>query len=240
MPVKEIHFPKDPSDSSPIGLQLTGTSSNAAVEILQQGSGTALEVVNNAGTALFSVSKAGAVVAAGVTSAVTGDVTGTASGNPALAPATAARNTVQPSADVVPVTIKGKVSQTAALTEWQDSAGSVLASVTAAGKITAASRVDATDNIRARLAGAAQVHLGDVGPSSEAGLLLGSGNDTNLYRGAANLLKTDDKFVTVAGLGVGNSATANTLGTVTRKIEVFDASGASLGFLPVYDAITTV
>lgn len=42
----------------------------------------------------------------------------------------------------------------------------------------------------------------------------------------------------VASLGVANSAAATTLGTVTSKIEVFDASGASLGFVPVYDAIT--
>lgn len=62
--------------------------------------------------------------------------------------------------------------------------------------------------------------------------------DVNLYRSAANLLKTDDKFVASSGIGVGNSAAATTPGTVTRKIEVFDASGASLGFIPVYDAIT--
>lgn len=63
--------------------------------------------------------------------------------------------------------------------------------------------------------------------------------DTNLYRTAANILKTDDMLVATVGIGVGNSATANTLGTVTRKIEVFSASGVSIGFLPVYDAITT-
>lgn len=67
----------------------------------------------------------------------------------------------------------------------------------------------------------------------------GSGaRDVTLYRNAANQLKTDDKFLATAGIGVGNSAAATTLGTVTRKIEVFDASGASIGFVPVYDAIT--
>lgn len=35
-------------------------------------------------------------------------------------------------------------------------------------------------------------------------------------------------------------ATANTLGTVQGKMEVFDRDGNSLGFVPVYDAITTV
>lgn len=46
------------------------------------------------------------------------------------------------------------------------------------------------------------------------------------------------KILGTAGLGVGNSAAATTLGTVVKKIEVFDASGVSLGFIPVYDAIT--
>ena len=42
----------------------------------------------------------------------------------------------------------------------------------------------------------------------------------------------------VPKLGVGNSAAATTPGTVVNKIEVFDAAGASLGFIAVYDAIT--
>jgi hypothetical protein len=65
-----------------------------------------------------------------------------------------------------------------------------------------------------------------------------AGTDTNLYRAAASQLKTDDMLVTVIGLGVGNSAAATTLGSVTDRIEVFDAAGASLGFIPVYDSIT--
>ena len=39
-------------------------------------------------------------------------------------------------------------------------------------------------------------------------------------------------------IGVGNSAAATTPGTVVQKIEIFDASGSSLGFIPVYDSIT--
>jgi hypothetical protein len=43
----------------------------------------------------------------------------------------------------------------------------------------------------------------------------------------------------VAGaLGVGNSAAATTLGTVVKKMEVFNATGTSLGFVPIYDTIT--
>jgi hypothetical protein len=44
--------------------------------------------------------------------------------------------------------------------------------------------------------------------------------------------------VRAASLGVGNSAAATTLGAVVKKMQVFDASGASLGFVAIYDAIT--
>ncbi|MFD5711318.1 hypothetical protein ACFWHW_13125 [Streptomyces pharetrae] len=65
------------------------------------------------------------------------------------------------------------------------------------------------------------------------------GRDTNLYRSTANVLKTDDMLITAIGLGVGNSAAATTaVGTLVRKMEVFDASGTSLGFVPIYSSIT--
>jgi hypothetical protein len=46
------------------------------------------------------------------------------------------------------------------------------------------------------------------------------------------------KLITHGGLGVGNSAAATTLGSVTKKVEIFDAAGVSLGFVPVYGSIT--
>jgi len=46
------------------------------------------------------------------------------------------------------------------------------------------------------------------------------------------------KLIAWGGLGVGNSATASTPGSVVKKIEVFDQTGASLGFIPVYSSIT--
>lgn len=51
-------------------------------------------------------------------------------------------------------------------------------------------------------------------------------------------LATGFKLLATGGIGVGNSAAATTPGSVTRKIEIFDAAGASLGFVPVYDAIS--
>lgn len=50
--------------------------------------------------------------------------------------------------------------------------------------------------------------------------------------------RCDGKTLATGGLGVGNSAAATTPGTVTKKIEVFDANGASIGFIAVYGAIT--
>lgn len=46
------------------------------------------------------------------------------------------------------------------------------------------------------------------------------------------------KVLATGGLGVGNSAAATTPGTVVKKMQVFDASGTSLGYVAVYDAIT--
>lgn len=78
--------------------------------------------------------------------------------------------------------------------------------------------------------------------SETGGLLWGAGGgtalDTSLYRSGADILKTDDKLVAAAGLGVGNAVAATLPGLVIKKIEVFDANGSSLGFVAVYDAIT--
>lgn len=50
------------------------------------------------------------------------------------------------------------------------------------------------------------------------------------------LLRTQLARLNNAGLGTAASAT--TLGTVTKKLEVFDPNGKSLGFVALYDAIT--
>ncbi|HEX6937761.1 MAG TPA: hypothetical protein VF158_00005 [Longimicrobiales bacterium] len=59
-----------------------------------------------------------------------------------------------------------------------------------------------------------------------------------LTRTPAGDLRHERKLIAAGGLGVGNSAAATTPGAVTRKIEVFDADGNSLGYVAVYDAIT--
>jgi hypothetical protein len=49
---------------------------------------------------------------------------------------------------------------------------------------------------------------------------------------------TVGKNLSKDGIGVGNSAAATTLGTVTKKMEVFDVNGVSLGYVPIYNSIT--
>jgi hypothetical protein len=44
-----------------------------------------------------------------------------------------------------------------------------------------------------------EVKLGGIGPSSKAAILFGTDSDTNLYRDAANTLKTDDNFIVSDG-----------------------------------------
>lgn len=38
--------------------------------------------------------------------------------------------------------------------------------------------------------------------------------------------------------GLGTAASATTLGSVAKKLEVFDQNGQSLGYIALYDAIT--
>lgn len=55
---------------------------------------------------------------------------------------------------------------------------------------------------------------------------------------AAKKIISNTFLVATSGLCVGNSAAATTPGSVVKKIEVFDTAGTSLGFVPVYSAIT--
>ncbi len=77
-----------------------------------------------------------------------------------------------------------------------------------------------------------------VGGSGKGGLQFGTGTDATLYRQGSGVLRSNGKLTADGGIGVGNSANGTTLGTITKKMEVFDASGTSLGFVPIYDAIT--
>lgn len=97
------------------------------------------------------------------------------------------------------------------------------------------------------------VGMGGMGPAGEAGLQFGSGSDVNLYRSAANVLKTDDAFtatgdlltsgdmkLTVVGKGLyvkqGTNATAGTLtlnGATTVTVTTNKVTASSMIFLTI-------
>lgn len=75
--------------------------------------------------------------------------------------------------------------------------------------------------------------------NGKAGVRFGNGGSTELrLNNTAGVIEANAKFTAINGLGVGNSAAATTLGTLSKKMEVFDAAGASLGFVPIYTTIS--
>lgn len=128
---------------------------------------------------------------------------------PLLAPATSARNTIQPTADVVPLTLKGKAGQTANLFEIQDSAAAVLAKVDAAGKVGI---------------GMSPTYVLDVldvrADAQGGGIRLRQAN------GSRQLLLYDGGVTTNATLSVGNSAWDN-----ISMVGVYNAAASRIGLL---------
>ncbi len=61
--------------------------------------------------------------------------------------------------------------------------------------------------------------------------------DTTLYRHSSGL-HTNKKLTAELGLGAPSVAATGPVGTVVRKMQVFDEWGTAIGFIPVYDAIT--
>lgn len=70
------------------------------------------------------------------------------------------------------------------------------------------------------------------------GTRIRNGSDSDMLIVGNTGIGTFAGQVRCAGLGVSNSANATSLGSVVKKMEVFDASGNSLGFVPIYNSIT--
>lgn len=71
--------------------------------------------------------------------------------------------------------------------------------------------------IRASEGTSARTRIGNVGPSNESGILFGSAGDTNLYRSAADTLRTPDTF----------SINGNTQITPGGVVDLLRADGGS-------------
>jgi hypothetical protein len=106
-----------------------------------------------------------------------------------------------------------------------------------AAPVRADATIDAGQGVTAHAGGSAQVALGPAGPAGQPGVRLSPSGDAGLYRHGPGALATGGRILARGGIGVGNSRRATTLGRVVRKVEVFDAQGRPLGYVPVYNAI---
>ena len=161
-----------------------------------------------------------------------------------LAPAASTRNVIQPTgAAVIPLVVKGAASQSAALTTWQNSAGTNLLTVGAGGSILA--------NTSLQLGGYGMVVIGCYwqpgvtfavanGGASNVGLLVkGSASQTADLIQAQNSAGAIQFAIGAAGKMLTNQAVTNTntpSGATARAMPFYDAAGTLLGYAPLYAA----
>lgn len=230
------------------------------------------------------------------------------------APGSSARNVIQPALSTVkPLVIQGAASQSANLTEWQDSAGTILARISASGQLglgTAPTlkchvynstgginliRAEVGDSLGVlvsirntdrewffginsseqfiirdgtggnvdvmRLEPGAPLNslyvtsgglvgIGTTGPGATLGVLCGAAaNKGFLVKGAAsqsaNLVEVQNSAASVlfaveadGDIRTSRASSGTTLGSVTNKLPIYNASGTLLGYIPIYDSIT--
>lgn len=101
------------------------------------------------------------------------------------------------------------------------------ASGQASGSTAFQARVSGDANFRIEIRNNGTIVFGD-----------GAGNNASLASPGASLLRTPGKMLATSGIGVGNSASASAVGTLSKKMQVFDETGASIGYVPIYTTIT--
>lgn len=69
-----------------------------------------------------------------------------------------------------------------------------------------APRVDSDNEVTARKGSSTQVAMGAVGPAGEAGLSLGTGTDTHLYKAGTGVLASDGVFWGLGGVALSTKA----------------------------------
>jgi hypothetical protein len=110
-----------------------------------------------------------------------------------------------PLASVSPLIVKGAAAQSAALAQYQNSAGTTLLSITSTGALS--STIGITDSSAAglTLSGAGgKTTLNITNTGTNTGLTLGA--DTTLYRSGAGALKTDGTLTVVGSMSAGTYA----------------------------------
>ncbi len=99
-------------------------------------------------------------------------------------------------------------------------------------------RITADGDLLTRDGSAGQVGVGAVGPGGKAGVSFGKQSSAKLWAQSDTALRTDSLLVVGGGLGFSTTTPATSLGNLKSTVEVFDASGASLGVMPIYEAGT--
>jgi hypothetical protein len=121
-----------------------------------------------------------------------------------LAPATAARNTIQPSADVVPLTLKGMAAQTARVQEWQSNSATL-------------AWVDISGNLALATAGNVGVDFRGSASSTLIGIY-GGNRDGMVIRAPSILGLGDTVGIRPGGIGFYSAAGANPFDTRDAQI----------------------
>lgn len=78
---------------------------------------------------------------------------------------------------------------------------------------------------------------GDISNTSSGTGVHGDASQVMLCVAGVDIATAKSFGLSLSALAVANSATATTPGNVVKKMEVFNASGVSLGFIAIYDAI---
>ena len=95
----------------------------------------------------------------------------------------------------------------------------------------------AGSTVRANSGLASEVSIGAMGPGAEAGMALGTALDTYMYRYGAGYMGLPN--IRVAGrILTTDTAAATTLGSVVRRLPIYDGTNTLLGYIPIYGTIT--
>jgi hypothetical protein len=126
-------------------------------------------------------------------------------------------------ATVVPAIVQGFAAQTANLQEWQDSAGSLLARISTDGSWRSpgglAVALDGTSS---------QTAIGWITTGLGAGISMGPSFDTQLYRSASRVLKTDGGFIAAADVATKVPITAKAAASQTGDLQQWQDSAATV------------
>ena len=217
--------------ASNIGLIIKGAASQTAnLQEWQNSAGTVLAYVNASGDGIFSNA-----VTTNDIKAYYGKISSNAQ---ALGVSLGQISAIISSASTIGLVIRGTTSQSANLQEWQNSAGSILTSISATGKLTITNTSAADSLIEANGAGGGQFSVSAYGGiSTNAGLQsIGASSYFGGYGGTSNVVvnvtgasgQTGDlqRWTNFAGVTLAQITASGSLELNGKDIELMNIMGA--------------